>query len=83
MTKPESVFEDYLNAMACLCEGCPRETGWLEDWINHDTPQCALAIMANEDVMFRDGNEWKCKERQKIENEEFALYAKRMAGDWS
>lgn len=83
MTRPESVFGDYYSAMETVCEGCTRETGWLEDWENHDTPDCAIRIITNDDMIEWDGEKWKCRERDQIERAELSLYERRMAGDWS
>lgn len=82
--RPSELWGDGESALRDVCECCPRETGWLEQPGKADTPDCALRVLSDQDVLTAHG---ACAERIDIREEqaraEREIYEKRMAGDWS
>ena len=81
--RPSELWDDFDSALRDVCECCTRETGWLESPGETDTPDCALRVVADQDVLTAHG---ACSER--IDMQESAMraerevYERRMAGDW-
>ena len=51
-----SDFYDYSElALRECCAGCSKECGWLENLEEFDTPECALHLMNDEDVLDKYG----------------------------
>ena len=78
------------EALAAVCSGCAKETGWLER-PRLETPECALDIIDDRDALTDRGEcpykidkrEAKRRERERREREEREKYERRMRGDWT
>ena len=42
--RPSELWRDGESALRDTCDGCRRETGWLESPGEIDTPDCALRV---------------------------------------
>ena len=82
--RPSELWSDGESALRDTCDGCRRETGWLESPGEIDMPDCALRVLSDQDVLTAHG---ACAER--IDMQEAAMraerevYERRMRGDLS
>lgn len=85
---PRDYFECGEDAIDHCCRGCIKETGWLDNPEDVDTPSCAVRLIANKAgsiVVVNDRvqcPDYVDKNHERIERE-LELYEKRMRGDWS
>ena len=82
--RPRGLWSDGGSALRDVCDGCPRETGWLEDPCEVDTPECAMLVADDRDVLTAHGF---CAERIDMREREMRaereVYERRMVGDRS